>query len=247
MQWLDERRVVVTAEGLGSLLLVDTAAAEVTAQIPVDQSVSHMLTLAPDGERAFVANIGDGSVSVISLAGRHKLADFRAGEGTEGIAVVGGRELWVSNRQDGSIRVFDLESMATLATLPLGGFPIRVEADDARGRVYVTQAVGDSLAVFDVASRELLQRVDFSGEAQLRRTGGSTLSQLSKGSIPVGVLLAGSGDRLYVAHTQSDAISVIDAQSLELQQVLKAGDEPDGMAWSARRTAVSLGTSAGGR
>jgi len=247
VQWVDEHTVAVTAEGIDSLLLVDTDDGEISAQIPVEQSVTHMLTLSPDATVAYAANIGSGSVSIISLAQRRKLQDIRAGEGTEGIALIGGSEVWVSNRQDGSVQVFDGQTFESLAVLPLGGFPIRVEPDDQRGRVYVTQAVGDSLAVYDAATRELLERVDFSGESSLRRSGGSMLSDLSNGSIPVGLLLSGNGDRIYVAHTQSDAISVIDAQSLELLRVLDAGDEPDGMAWSPLRRDLSRGTSAGGR
>ena len=108
-----------------------------------------------------------------------------------------------------------------------------------------TQAVADSLAVFDSASRELLLRVDFAALPELRRRGDSMLSTLSDGSIPVGVLLAGDGRHLYVAHTQADAISVLEAETLQLLRVLEAGDEPDGMGWSPL-TLLSRDTSAAG-
>lgn len=233
VEWLDEERVAVSAEGIDSVLIVNSGTGDVTAQIAVDQSVAHMVTVAPDSQRAFTANMGSGTVSVVDLAAREKLADLAAGEGSEGIAVVGGTELWVSNREDGSVRIFDLATLETLHTLSLGGFPIRAEADDVRGRVYVSQAVDDALAVIDVASRALLGRVDFSAEPVFRKTDGSMLGGLSDGSIPVGIQLSGNGQRIYVAHTQADAISVIDADTLEILRVVRAGDEPDGMGWSA--------------
>jgi YVTN family beta-propeller protein len=243
IEWLDGRRVAVTAEGLDSLLVVDTETGAVTAQISVDQSVAHMVAVGPNASLAFTANIGSGTVSVLSLSEGQKLRDLPAGEGTEGIALVGDRELWVSNRQDGSVQIFDRQTLERRERLMLGGFPIRVEADEPRGRVYVTQAVTDSLAVIDRNTRELLQRVDFAALPELRRGGDSMLGSLSDGSIPVGVLLAGDGRRLYVAHTQADAVSVIDAETMELLRVVQAGDEPDGMGWSPQ-TLLSRDTSA---
>jgi DNA-binding beta-propeller fold protein YncE len=51
-------------------------------------------------------------------------------------------------------------------------------------------------------------------------------------SIPVGVLLAGDGSRVFVAHTNAHAVSVYDPASWERTALLSAGPEPDGMGWS---------------
>ena len=242
IEWLDDRRAAVTAEGLQSVLLVDVDAGAVLEQIVTSQAGTHMLALAADGERAFTANIGAGTVSVLTLGGTAPPQHLPAGAGTEGIAVVGSGELWVSNRESGTLRIFDLATLAGSAPLPLAGFPIRVEPDDSRGRVYVTLAVGDALAVFDARRRERVARIDFSGNEALAPSSGSMLGRLGNGSIPVGVLLSGDGARLFVAHTQADAVSVIDADSLEVLRVVPGFREPDGMAWSAR-SALSPDTS----
>jgi YVTN family beta-propeller protein len=66
--WLRGNEVAVTTEGTKTLLTVDIAAGKVTAAIETDQLGSHMVALAPAHDRAFVANIGSGSVSVIEAS-----------------------------------------------------------------------------------------------------------------------------------------------------------------------------------
>ena len=107
VEWLDNRMAVVTAEGIKSLLVVDTNRRSVTATIAVDQDIGHMVAASGNLEKAFVANIGSGTATAVDLAGRRKLTDLEAGKGSEGIALAGGEsELWVTNRAADTISVF---------------------------------------------------------------------------------------------------------------------------------------------
>ena len=182
--------------------------------------------------RAFTANIGAGTSTAIDLQAGVKLEDMAAGDGSEGIALArGGSELWVSNRGADSVSVFDTTSLRKQADIPLEGFPIRVEADDARGRVYVTLPRADAMAVLDVKTRELLQLIKFAiGPDRTRRTLFGDM--LPDSSIPIGVLLSGEGKTLFVANSNANVLSVYDAATLERQAVIPTGLEPDGMAWS---------------
>lgn len=69
--WVPGKRsvVAVTAEDNQALLTVDVEKGEVTKSIPTGQEVSHMVVVSPDGSRAFVANIGSGSIPP-SISGR---------------------------------------------------------------------------------------------------------------------------------------------------------------------------------
>lgn len=232
LQWLDEKRIAVTSESDRSLLVVDTARAAVELSVPTGQDVSHMLAVSPDGRRAYVANIGSSSVSVIDLDAGRKLADLSAARGTEGITLAkAGREVWVSNREAGTLTVFDARSGARLRDIESPGFPIRAVADDARARVYVTHAVSDELVIFGSDDYRALRRIAFELEPDPQRP--TMFGKLAPGSsIPVGLLLAGDGSRLFVAHTNAHAISVYDPASWERTALLSAGPEPDGMGWS---------------
>jgi hypothetical protein len=48
----------------------------------------------------------------------------------------------------------------------------------------------------------------------------------------VGIVLSPDGTRAFVAHTSADAIGVFDLVSGKAADVLRAGREPDGMAFS---------------
>lgn len=231
VEWLDKQRAVVTAEGTKSLLVVDADSLEVTQTVAVDQAVGHMVAVSADLGRAYVANIGSGTVSVIDLAEGRKISDLSAGEGSEGIALAGKQQLWVTNRSAGTVSVFDSGKLDKLADIPLPGFPIRAEADDPRGRVYVTIPQADALAVIDRDSREELRRLQFEvAPDRSRRTLFGDM--LPDSSIPIGVLLSGDGESLFVAHSNSHVITVYDAQSLERRATIPTGLEPDGMGWS---------------
>ena len=74
--WLRGSDVAVTTEGAKTLLIVDVEAGKVTAAIDTDQFGSHMVALAPAHDRAFVANIDSGSVSVIDLKQQRRIANI---------------------------------------------------------------------------------------------------------------------------------------------------------------------------
>ncbi len=232
VEWLNKQRAVVTAEGTRSLLVVDVDALKVAQTIAVDQPVGHMVAVSAGLGRAYVANIGSGTVTVIDLAAGKKLSDLSAGEGSEGIALARSeRELWVTNRAAATVSVFDSRALDKLADIRLPGFPIRAEADDPRGRVYVTLPQADALAVIDRESREERSRLQFDVRPDRSR---KTLlgDMLPDSSIPIGVLLSGDGQSLFVAHSNSHVITVYDAQSLERRATIPTGLEPDGMGWS---------------
>ena len=233
LQWLDNSTAVVTAEGIRSLLLVDVDAGSVRESYPVDQDVAHMVAVSNDGSTAFVANIGSGTVSVVDLEGGSEARHLASGEGTEGIALVkGGTEVWLTNRSDGTVTIFDAATLERKGTAVATGFPIRAETDDARNRVYISAPADDALLVIDSNKREEVARIAFKdiGPDRVRETmlGGA----LPDSSVPVGVQLSGDGSQLFVAHTNAHVVSVYDAESLERQAIIEVGLEPDGMGWS---------------
>jgi YVTN family beta-propeller protein len=232
VQFLDARRAVVTVEANKALLVVDVETGEVEREIRTDQEVSHMVAVTPDGARAFVANIGSGSVTAIDLGEGTALAQVETGEGAEGIDVTpDGKEVWVTNRAADTVSVLDAASLEVLATVPCATFPIRVRITPDGRHALVSNARSADLAVFDVATRREKKRIAFEREA------GSTEGRLfgdrfGDSSVPIGVVVAPDGSTAWVAHANADAISVVDLESWAATGHLVAGKEPDGMAYS---------------
>lgn len=231
--WLaDGRSAVVTAETNKALLVVDTTSGTVTAAVDTDQEVSHMVAVTPAGDRAFVANIRSGSVTVVDLTTNTRLANIPTGEGAEGVAVTpDGATVWVTNRAADTVTVLDARSLEVVATLESPSFPIRAAATADGRRVLVTNARSGDVSVFDVATRTLERRMSLQVEASQveGRLFGDTFGT---SSVPIGIVITPDDKLAFIAHSNADQISVVDLESWAVAGALAAGKEPDGMGFS---------------
>ena len=227
--------VLVTAEADRRLLTVEIETGRVSAAVETDQETSHMVVASPDGKRAFVANIGSGSVSVIDLAAGSRVANIPTGAGAEGIDITpDGRHVWVTNRAADTVSVLDAASLEVLATLESKSFPIRARATPDGRHVLVSNARTGDIAVFDARERREARRVTLQ-LAAADLSGRLFGDQFGDSSVPIGILIPPDGRRAYVAHANADVISVVDLGEWKSVGTLRAGREPDGMAYSALR------------
>ena len=231
LAWLSDERLAVTTEGSAHLLVVEPESGAIRSEVETAQRVSHMVAAA--GGRAFVANIGSGTVTVIDLESGAKLTDIATGEGAEGIDVApDGSEVWVGNRAADTLSVIDPETLEILATVPCPGFPIRVRFTPDGARVLVSAARSGEVVVFDRAERRELVRkqLDLSTvEGFEERLFGD---RFGDSPVPVGLVVSPDGARAWVAATQADAVVVVGTEDLVVKGLLTAGREPDGMAWA---------------
>lgn len=230
----DGKRVAVTAEAQKALIVVDVAEGAVVQAVETAQDVSHMVALTPDEQRAFVANIGSGSISVIDLGTGERIANVRTGDGAEGICVTpDGRHVWVTNRGADSVSVVDAQTLEVVKTLPSASFPIRAKATPDGKWVLVTNARSDELAVFDAGKMEEHRRIKMALKAE-DASGRLFGDAFGESSVPIGVLVSPDGARAYVAHANSDVISIVDLNTWEIAGHVRGGKEPDGLGYSAR-------------
>jgi YVTN family beta-propeller protein len=225
-------RALVTAEESRALLVVDLARGVVERTLVTGAETSHMVVASADGARAYVANIGSGSVTVFDLRTYERLSEIRTGRGAEGVALApDGAELWVTNRDDDTVSVIDTAALRVVATLAASDFPIRAEATPDGRRVLVSCAGSGDVAVFDRAKRALERRVPLPAPpatVEGKLFGG----RFGASSLPIGLEIAPDGRRAWVAHAGADVISEIDLGRLAKTGELRAGREPDGMAYS---------------
>jgi len=228
---LSDGRLLVTAEGKKELLVVDPKARRVLSRIATDRETSHMVVASRDGRRAYVANIGSGSVTAIDLAGAKVLKDIPTGKGAEGIDISpDDREVWVTNRAADTVSIIDARSLAIAATLNAAQFPIRVKIAPDGKRALVSCARSGDVIVFDTHGRRELKRVSIEREAVPGSADRLFSTQFGKSPVPVGLLIAPDGKRAWVASTNADVISTIDLSAFTVVGRLTAGKEPDGLA-----------------
>lgn len=238
--WHAPDRLYVTAEARKALVEVDPAVgagdSAVRRAFDTGQEVSHMVAVAPDGSRAYVANIGSGTVTAIDLDAGEKLGDVETGAGAEGIAVgTDGKRVWVTNRAADTVSAVDTASLEVVATVEPGSFPIRAEVTPDGRWVLVSNARSGTISVIDAESAEVTRTVELGVEAedaegrllQLTREGG-------EGSpVPIGIEIAPDGKRAWVAAANADAIAILDLTEWKVVGTLTAGKEPDGMGYSS--------------
>lgn len=231
VEWLDNRRAAVTVEANRALVVVDVDEGAVIQEIGTDQEISHMVALDPERQRAYVANIGSGSVTVLDLQKGERTRNIATGEGAEGVAVsASGKHVWVTNRDADTITILDADSLEKVREIPSKSFPIRATATPT-GQVLVTRARSGDMAIYDTRSMEEVRIVDFdlrSMDVEERLFG----DRFGDSSVPIGVIVNGAGDHAFVAHANADVITEVDLGTGEIVRTLRAGKEPDGMGFS---------------
>ncbi len=233
--WLRGNEVAVTVEGSKALLVVDVETAKILSSVVTDQNVSHMVVVSPKHGRAFVANIGSGSVTVIDLVAKKKISDIQTGAGAEGIDISKDeKEVWVTNRAANTVSVIDVASLKVTNTLESKDFPIRAKFVPGGKLVLVSNARSGDVAVFDAVTKKEVRRIPM----QVKATESSSTSgrifgnQFGQSPVPVGILMAPRLSHAFVANTNADIITVIDLKTWQIVDRLTAGKEPDGLGYS---------------
>ncbi len=230
----DGKRVLVTAEAEKKLLLVNIEIGKVEAAIDTDQQASHMVAVARDGSLAFVANIASGSVSVIDLHKRELKKVIRTGAGTEGVFVHPTRpEVWVTNTRANSVSIIDMRSLEVVAGMKSGANPIRVAITPDGAYALVSCARAAEVWVYDTATHDVVAKILMDEEPVSDDEKQTRLfsDRFDQSPVPVGIQIQPDGKLAYVSNTNADVISVIDLSTWKIVNRLRAGKEPDGMAW----------------
>ena len=233
--WLKGNEIALTSEANKALLVVDVNSGKISANAVTDQNVSHMVVVSPKHNRAFVANIGSGSVTVIDLKTMKKVADLPTGAGAEGIDISPDeKEVWVSNRAANTVSIIETVFPKVVGTVESKDFPIRVKFTPDGKQVLVSNARSGDVAIFDAASRKEIRRVSMEVKANESSNSGARLfgNQFGQSPVPVGILVARGVGHAFVANTNADIVTMIDLKTWQIVDRLVAGKEPDGLGYS---------------
>ncbi len=228
--WLDNDKVVVTAETNKSIIIVDAKSGEIIKTIPTEQDISHMLVLSKDAKKCFVANIASGSISIIDLKDSKLLKNIFTGRGSEGIDITpDGNEVWVTNRAEDSIAIVDAKNLEIKKKIKVDGFPIRVKISSDGKFAVVSCARAGEIAIIDTKDKALIKRVKTAEKSDVETSGRLFGTTFGDSPVPIGIAFADK-NLVYVANSNADIISAIDIEKGEIIKTVKTGKEPDGIA-----------------
>ncbi len=113
----DGRELYVACEAAGTVVVVDTAAGGVMAEIATGGQPTDV-TFSPDGQRAYVTNRLDDSLSVIDTQARRVLATVPVGDEPHGVLTdPSGRLIYVLNTSADSVSVLDAQTLREVRRL----------------------------------------------------------------------------------------------------------------------------------
>ncbi len=230
ISWLpDGKRVVVTSELAQAVVIVDVAAGKIERAIKTGQA-GHLLTLSADGKFLWTANVASGSVTRIDLTSGTVTRTVKTGARPEASDVTrDGKEFWVADGQLNYLTVFDATSLDSIAAVKTGDYPNRLHFTRDGRRVLVSNAKSSSVYLYDSRSHALVDSIVFPYDSLKAKP--TMLERLGRSSVPLGILVAPDGQRVWIALAAMDQIAEVDLASRRVTRTLTAGREPDGMAF----------------
>lgn len=212
----DELWVASTYSSL--VYVFDLDSLEVLDHFRTFQEMSHMVSLGPDEDRAYVANIGDDNVTVVDTETRELVDVIEVGEGPEGIAATD-EHLLVANQDDARLSVVDYDAGEETSQALLGETPVRVVPQPGGEYVFVPNRESHDVSVIDTSHER-------DGEVRPWE-----IARIPVGRWPGGTVFDPDGERAFVANNKTNDVSVLDAEALEEVDRYDVGIHPDGIAY----------------
>jgi YVTN family beta-propeller protein len=222
-----------TAEAAKAIGRYDPATKSVDWILGTGQNRTHMIYVSPDMKLIVTTNVNSGTVSIIEKAAGGGLGPggpmgvpggdwnetvVRVGNGSEGFDVSpDGKEIWVANAADGTVSIIDAAGKQVTQTLAAGVSGANRLKFTLDGKlVFISSLRGSDVTVIDSATRK-------------------TIKKIAVGHGAAGILMQPDGARVFVACSPDGYVAVIDLHSMEVVGRIEAGQDPDGLAWGARR------------
>jgi YVTN family beta-propeller protein len=204
----------VTAELAKAVDVIDPATRKVIAEIPTGAIESHMLVISPDGQRAYTANVGAGSVSVLNLKQRTLVTVIPIAQTVQRISISpDGKRVFTHDQGTPRIAVIDTTANKVASWIPLPA-TVYSSSPTADGHKLLAASPSGKIFVIDLASAKIEESFDIPP---------------SNGEL----LLAPDGKFAFVSCPQAGTIEVLDVPGHKLLQPIKLTPGVDGLAWAS--------------
>jgi DNA-binding beta-propeller fold protein YncE len=217
----DNHTLAVTCETSNAVLLIDILTGAVTGQVSTGRRLSHMLALNADGRHLYTANVADGSLSAIDLAGMDSTRTLAVSIKTEGIGLnTSGMQVWMGSNETNKLYMVDLARWQVIDSLQTGGMPYRIGFEPTGKVAVITNPTSDEIRFVDPGTRKEL--------GVLNVGGGATPSQ------PEGLAFSPDGETAWVTLNGTAETVELDLSSRTIRRRFAVGAGPDGIAYVER-------------
>jgi YVTN family beta-propeller protein len=205
----------VSTELEKSIAVIDPASLKIVASVPTGQEQSHMFAITRDGHRAYTANVGPGTVSVLDLDGRKVLAVIPVSPQVQRISLsVDDKFAFTSDVTKPQLAVIDTTTNKVKTWIPLPGLGYGSATTTDGKWLVIALPLVHQVAAVDLSTMKVAHTIDVGMRTQE-------------------VLLAPDGQTAYVSCDQDGKVAVISLADWKVKNVIDAGKGADGLAWAA--------------
>ena len=152
----DSKTLFVAARDSNEIAIVDTETFSISKRIA---SGKHPFGLSLSNDILYSVNVYDNTVSAINTL-TWQTTTIKVGEHPYcAVAGADSKMLYVSNTQDDTVSVIDLETLATIATIDVGMTPEGISYDKANNKVLVASWGENKVSVIDAISNKLIGHI----------------------------------------------------------------------------------------
>jgi YVTN family beta-propeller protein len=199
----------VTVDFPAAMLVIDPETRTIVQEFELDQSLPHMVAVFADESRAFAANSGSGTVSVIDLETRSVVDAITIGGVPMGFALTAdNKTLFASNRTGNGVAVVDTSRNRVVRTIEIHGQPARLHLMRNDTMLLVSLHEAGDVAVVNTETFEVIERFHAGANVE-----GMNVDEA-----------AGLG---YVSAQGDDQIIEFSLESWEVLKRIRAGSRPD--------------------
>jgi YVTN family beta-propeller protein len=243
-------RIYVANNAGGSVSVIDGSKDAVVATVEVG-ALPYVLAVNPVTNKIFVSNTFSDKITLIDGA-TNAMSTIKAGS-ADSIVIDAKRDrAYLIGWEGTSLTVLD-SNPAIVGKIKMGGMHLwGMAVDEAAGKVYVTRAGKEELAIVDevsgsvtniatntatgatpcaVAVNPATNRIyvvnhEVAAVAVIDATEGKTLATVKVGEKPQGIAIDAKANRIYVANVHGDSVSVIDGARNAVIETLRVGHNP---------------------
>lgn len=204
----------VSAELADSLYAIDVNTRKIVAEIPTGAPESHMFVISPDGKRAYTANVGAGSVSVLDLEKRSLVTVIPVAKTVQRVSITpDGRFVFTHDQNQNNSRIAVIDTATNRITdwihVPASVYS---SAPTPNGRWLLANSGSGKLFVIALDTRKVVGTFDIP----------KAIGEIAINS---------DGSKAYISCPQAGTIEVFDLTNNKLETPIKLTPGVDGLAW----------------
>jgi YVTN family beta-propeller protein len=198
-----------------SISIIDPATLKIIGSVPTGQEQSHMFAITRDGRRAYTANVGPGTVSVLDLDARKVITIIPVSGQVQRISLsVDDKFAFTSDVTKPQLAVIDTATNKVKTWIPMPGLGYgSAPTPDGRWLVIALPLV-HQVGVIDLTTMKVAHTIDLPVR-------------------PQEVLISPDGLTAYVSVDAAAKVAAINVADWTVKQLIDAGKGADGLGWAA--------------